>query len=235
MLFNSLAYMIFLPVVFLLYWKSPFRMRTPLLLLASYVFYMWWQPVYGLLIFGLTVFNYFFAFWLAKAAERKKLVFSLGIAFNCLVLCFFKYAYFVHDLSNSTFKFFTHSEIPSIPFDIILPLGISFFCFEFIHYLFEIYRGARPVKSFMEFALFPSFFPTQIAGPIKRFADFIPQLHEPRKLSRQDFDEGVELILFGLFKKVVMADHFAIIVNRCYAHPDMLTGADLWLATYCFA
>lgn len=235
MLFNSLAYMIFLPIVFLIYWKSPFRLRTPVLLLASYVFYMWWQPIYGLLILGLTVFNYFYAFAVDKATDRKKLVFSLGIAANCITLGYFKYAYFVRDIANDASKLLAHKEIPSIPFDIILPLGISFFCFEFIHYLFEVYRGAKPVRSFMEFALFPAFFPTQIAGPIKRFADFIPQLHKPASITRQDFDEGVELILFGLFKKVVLADHLAIVVNRCYAHPDLLTGADLWLAAYSFA
>ena len=148
---------------------------------------------------------------------------------------FFKYAYFVHDVVSDAAKAVGQPALPNFTVEIILPLGISFFVFEFIHYLFEIYRGAKPVKSFMEFALFPSFFPTQIAGPIKRYADFIPQLHKEQKLTQKDFDEGVELILFGLFKKVVMADNFALVVNRCFAHPDLVTSADLWLALYCFA
>lgn len=235
MLFNSLAYMIFLPVVFLLYWKTPFKFRTPLLLIASYVFYMYWKWEYGLLILGLTALNYFLGFWVERATVKKKLVFGIGIALNVIILGFFKYAYFVHDVVSDAAKAVGQPALPNFTVEIILPLGISFFVFEFIHYLFEIYRGAKPVKSFMEFALFPSFFPTQIAGPIKRYADFIPQLHKEQKLTQKDFDEGVELILFGLFKKVVMADNFALVVNRCFAHPDLVTSADLWLALYCFA
>lgn len=235
MLFNSLAYLIFLPIVVGLYWLVPVKARTPLLLIASYVFYMFWKPIYGLLIFALTVVNYAFGLLLARMPEHKKLVLTLGIVVNLAMLVFFKYAYFLHDAAQQISNFLHAPPLPAIPFSIILPLGISFFVFEFIHYLVDIYRGGQPVRSFLQFALFPSFFPTQIAGPIKRYQDFIPQLNKKLTLSSQEFNEGIELILFGLFKKVCLADNLAPIVNRCYAHPDILNGADLWLAAFAFS
>lgn len=104
-----------------------------------------------------------------------------------------------------------------------MPLGISFFVFEFIHYLVDVYKGSPAVKAPLEFALFPSFFPTQIAGPIKRFQDFVPQLHKPAKITLKDFDEGVELIFWGLFKKVIVADSVAVVIDKCMPHPEMLS------------
>lgn len=234
MLFNSLAYMIFLPIVVALYWSIPAKWRTPLLLLASYVFYMFWKPIYGLLILGLTVANYFIGMALDKSKSRRKLLLAFGITFNLLVLGFFKYAYFVRDSANEILKLFSLHQLNQFPFEIILPLGISFFAFEFIHYIVDIYRGSPAVKSFTEFALFPSFFPTQIAGPIKRFQDFVPQLTHQTKFKMEFLNEGVELVLFGLFKKVCLADSISIVVNRCYAHPDLLSAADMWFATWAF-
>lgn len=226
--------MIFLPVVVALYWACPRHWRTPLLLLASYVFYMFWKPIYGLLILGLTIGNYFLGLILDKNQSHRKQLLFVGIAFNLLVLGFFKYAYFGRDTANEMLKLFGSQQLPQFPFDIILPLGISFFAFEFIHYIADVYKGSPAVKSFMEFALFPSFFPTQIAGPIKRFQDFVPQLQHQTKFKMEYLNEGVELVLFGLFKKVCLADNIAIIVNRCYAHPDILSAADLWIATWAF-
>ncbi|MGH9553221.1 MAG: MBOAT family O-acyltransferase, partial [Terriglobales bacterium] len=123
----------------------------------------------------------------------------------------------------------------SIACQIILPLGISFFVFEFIHYLVEVHKGGKPVRSFWEFALFASFFPTQIAGPIKRYQDFIPQLREQHRLTMKDVDEGIELILFGLGKKVLLADNMAPIVQAAYAHPQLLSAVDLWAAACVFS
>jgi D-alanyl-lipoteichoic acid acyltransferase DltB (MBOAT superfamily) len=234
MLFNSFAYMVFLPIVVLLYWTCPRKWRTPLLLLASYVFYMFWKPIYGLLILGLTVANYFIGLRLHNAKEHRKLMLFGGIAFNILVLGFFKYAYFARDSANTLLTFLHGQQLPQFSFEIILPLGISFFAFEFIHYIADVYKGSAPVKNFMEFALFPSFFPTQIAGPIKRFQDFVPQLTHDTKFKMVYLNEGVELILFGLFKKICLADNVAIVVNRCYAHPDLLSAADMWIATWAF-
>lgn len=234
MLFNSFAYMIFLPVVVILYWLSPRKLRTPLLLVASYVFYMFWKPVYGLLILGLTAANYFTGRFLEKSRKSRALILAAGITFNLLALGYFKYAYFARDSVNWLLQICGTQQLPQFPFDIILPLGISFFAFEFIHYLADVYKGSPSIKSFTEFALFPSFFPTQIAGPIKRFQDFVPQLQHDREFKAEYLSEGIELVLFGLFKKVCLADNLSIIVNRCYAHPDILNAADMWLATWSF-
>ncbi len=234
MLFNSFAYMLFLPIVVLLYWLCPKKFKTPLLLIASYVFYMFWKPVYGILIFAMTVANYFLGLWLHKSTENRKLILFAGIALNLLILGFFKYAYFARDTANSFLGFFGAGQLAQFPFDIILPLGISFFAFEFIHYISDVYKGSPAIKNFQEFALFPSFFPTQIAGPIKRFQDFIPQLSHEQKFKMANLNQGLELVLFGLFKKVCLADNLAVVVNRCYAHPDILGAADMWLATWAF-
>lgn len=235
MLFNSLKYALFLPIVVLLFWVSPQKWRVPILLIASYIFYMAWRPGYILLIVGLTVFNYWVGNSLAKCVDtaRKKWL-AFGVAANLLTLAFFKYAYFIDESLASIFKPFGIT-VGAIPFEIILPLGISFFVFEFIHYLVDIYRGSEPVKSFLGFSLFASFFPTQIAGPIKRFQDFVPQFLAPEKFKMEYVDEGVSLILMGLFKKVMIADNLALFVMGGFAHPELFTGIDLWLFAYAFA
>ncbi len=169
MLFNSFTYLVFLPIVVALFWVVPFRFRTALLLLASYIFYMSWKPEYGLLIAAMTAINYGMGLWIARAQAKRKMLFVVAIAANLLLLGFFKYAYFVRDSLNWGLGF-ANQELMPIPFQIILPLGISFFAFEFIHYLSDVYKGSAPVKSPWQFALFASFFPTQIAGPIKRYS-----------------------------------------------------------------
>ena len=234
MLFNSFGYLLFLPTVVLLYWISPQRLRALLLLLASYVFYMTWKPVYGLLIFGLTLFNYLFGLAVNRSERYRKLWLAVAVAANLLTLGVFKYAYFALDVANQLLAPWSRS-LPAIPLQIILPLGISFFVFEFIHYVADVYKGDKPVRSFVDFALFASFFPTQIAGPIKRYQLFIPQLAVAQKFSFKYLDEGVSLILFGLFKKVLFADNLAVVVQSAFQHPELLSGLDLWLAVYAFA
>lgn len=234
MLFNSFTYLVFLPIVVALFWMVPFRFRTALLLLASYIFYMSWKPEYGLLIAAMTAINYGMGLWIARAQAKRKMLFVVAIAANLLLLGFFKYAYFVRDSLNWGLGF-ANQELMPIPFQIILPLGISFFAFEFIHYLSDVYKGSAPVKSPWQFALFASFFPTQIAGPIKRYQDFMQQLEVKTKLTLSQFDEALELIIFGLVKKVIFADNLAIVVQTAYANPNQFTCFDMWLATYAFA
>lgn len=236
MLFNSETYLIFLALVVALYWVIPFRLRVPLLLIASYIFYMTWKVEYGLFIAGLTLFNYIMGLLIAGSEGARKRLLAVTITANLLVLGFFKYTYFTRDIINGALTAAgSHSIIPSVPFQIILPLGISFFVFEFIHYIVDVYKGSAPIKSLPQFALFASFFPTQIAGPIKRFQDFMPQLSRQTKFNWQDFDEGIELIVFGLFKKVLIADNLSYVVNAAFAHPNLLSAADCWLAAYAFA
>lgn len=234
MLFNSIQYAIFLPIVVALFWVIPQRFRVYLLLGASYLFYMSWRPVYIVLILGLTVFNYFLGLAIANSEHRKKLWLTISVVGNLATLAFFKYAFFLDDTIASFLKPLGVT-FPKIPFEIILPLGISFFVFEFIHYVVDIYRGGQPVKSFPGFALFASFFPTQIAGPIKRYQDFVPQFLAVPKFSMSHFDDGIALIMLGLFKKVLIADNLTFFVQGGFAHPNLFTGADLWIFAYAFA
>ncbi|MBY0358070.1 MAG: hypothetical protein K2W82_08725 [Candidatus Obscuribacterales bacterium] len=195
---------------------------------------MSWRPIYILLILGLTVLNYFAGLLIASQPARKKMWMILAVVANLLTLAYFKYAHFLDDTLASALKP-AGINIPPLPFDIVLPLGISFFVFEFIHYVVDVYRGSQPVKSFLGFALFASFFPTQIAGPIKRYQDFVPQFLEKAKFSVSYLDEGGSLILLGLFKKVMIADNLAFFVQGGFANPELFSGLDLWVFTYAFA
>src|SRR5262249_17036647 len=149
-----------------------------MLLVASYAFYMSWIPAFILLILPMTMFNWLWGKVL-QSAKNPKLILGIGITINLLILGVFKYANFFFDSSRGLAQLLTHTD-PVWVCNIILPLGISFFTFEFIHCLFEIYRGNKPIDSFVLFALFAAFFPTQIAGPIKRYPDFVAQMQEDR-------------------------------------------------------
>lgn len=205
------------------------------LLVACYVFYMSWKPVYGLLIFALTLANYLFGLALARNKEKRKLILFSAIAFNLLTLAYFKYAYFTRDVLDATVNQLNGSHLPPLGWTIILPLGISFFVFEFIHYVYDVYKGSAPVRSFRDFALFASFFPTQIAGPIKRYQDFIPQIANPVRPDLSTVEKSLTLIFGGLLKKILFADNLATVVHSAFEHPELLSSVDLWLAVYAFA
>jgi D-alanyl-lipoteichoic acid acyltransferase DltB (MBOAT superfamily) len=237
MLFNSFTYLLFLPIVVAIYWLLPVAFRRPLLLVASYFFYMSWKPVYGLLIATLTVVNFFLGLSIARFESKRKFILISGLIFNLGCLCYFKYATFLLDsLWNSATWLHSELHLPLALADnepvlnIILPLGISFFTFEFIHYITDVYKGSKPVTNFLNFALFASFFPSQIAGPIKRFQDFVQQLQVEPVFSATKFQDGVFLIFQGLFKKVVLSDNLAQVVNPAFAAPTQLGTVDAWMA-----
>ena len=234
MLFNSLQYLIFLPIVLLLYWLLPKKMRAVILLISSYIFYAAWNPVYLVLLIAMTVFNYMFGFVLKWADKTKKWWLAFGILVNVGVLGYYKYADF---MVQNLFGIMNIMHIPhnDLVVKIFLPLGISFFTFEFLHYIVDVYKGDEPEKNFVHFALLPGFFPSQIAGPIKRYQDFMPQLKEPRVFDGDNFEKGFVMVLHGLAKKVLLADNLALFVNMVYAAPSEFTNLELWLATYAFA
>ncbi|HEY9677494.1 MAG TPA: MBOAT family O-acyltransferase [Drouetiella sp.] len=235
MLFNSVQYLIFLPVVVTLFWLSPRAAKMPLLLVASYIFYATWNPPFVLLIIGLTLFNFFWGKYLSKATdEKRKQIFTWGIIANIATLAFFKYTNFLLGTVASAVHLVTKHPT-SFEANIVLPLGISFFVFEFIHYLFEVNKGGKPVDSFIHFALFAAFFPTQIAGPIKRYDDFMKQMSEYNPLKLEYFDEGLPLIITGLAKKLLFADNLAILVQMGFSNPGAYGAPELWLFTYAFA
>lgn len=240
MLFNSFTYLVFLPIVALLYWLSPASFRKTLLLIASYVFYMNWIPVYGLLILVLTLVNYLIGLAIGHYSKQRKELLIAGLVFNLGCLCFFKYANFLLDSLCQSIAWFNaaigspkfSSVTSSSPaLNIILPLGISFFTFEFIHYITDVYRGSKPVRNLGNFALFAAFFPSQIAGPIKRFQDFTHQLKQAPVFTQENFSTGLFLIFQGLFKKIVLGDNLGQIVAMGFTHIDKLGTLDAWIAT----
>lgn len=250
MLFNSFSYLVFLPIVFALYWTVPVSFRKVLLLVASYFFYMSWKWEYGFLIAALTIVNYFIGARIDAVEEGKparKQILVAGLIFNLGCLCFYKYANFLIDSFVQTVNWSesilapvmqslhqTAAPMHSPAVDIILPLGISFFTFEFIHYIVDIYRGSKPVKNFIEFALFASFFPSQIAGPVKRFQDFMQQMHEAPVFKSYQFRTGMFLIMQGMFKKVALGDNLGQFVAPGFEHISRLTVVDAWFTAVLF-
>lgn len=241
MLFNSLQYLLFLPLVTLLYWILPSRFRALMLVIASYYFYMSWMRVYGLLLGGLTLLNYLLGLALAtaKTPQIRRLILISGVTFNLGLLGIFKYTNFFLDTMNGIEKYlnsYLHIQLASLPSNlpIILPLGISFFAFEFIHYITDIYRGSAPIKNPIRFSLFASFFPSQIAGPIKRYQDFTKQLDSNPKFSWSNIQVGLWLILRGMFKKVALGDNLAAIVDTGFSATHLAT-IDAWTAVCAFA
>ena len=240
MLFNSISYLVFFPCVFALYWLVPAgRSRKFILLGASYFFYMSWMPPYGLLLFSLTVVNYFLGLSLEKWRSFANQIFSVGLLINLGALCYYKYANFFLDsietAGNQLGVLFGSSSSLDFPtLHIILPLAISFFAFEFIHYLFDIYRGDKPIKNPLDFALFASFFPSSIAGPIKRYQDFILKLSKNPKINAGIVNSGLALLLQGLFKKVALADNLATIANQGFTNYSDLGALETWICVLAF-
>jgi alginate O-acetyltransferase complex protein AlgI len=245
MLFNSVQYFLFLPIVVALYWLLPKKARPLILLVASYYFYMSWMASYGFLLFGLTVWNYIIGLFVANPkieTRYKRLIFISGVTGNLACLCLYKYTNFLVDAFWSSSQFATSwLHMPAVTpgpaplFNIILPLGISFFVFEFIHYLADVYKGSPALKNPINFGVFAAFFPSQIAGPIKRFQDFDKQLvNEDKHFQAAEFRAGMYLILEGLFKKVVLGDNLAQLVQAGFDAPARLGTTDAWVCVLAF-
>ena len=241
MLFNSLQYAYFLPLAVLAYYIVPRPARLVVLLIASYLFYASWSPLFLLLVIGLTAFNYFWGLLLGSFRERRPQgawLLTLGIIVNLSVLAFYKYSLFLVKSAITVLGWGSIHPLWSLP-SIILPLGISFFTFEFLHYLVDVYKGHPVVRSPLHFAVFAGFFPTQIAGPIKRYEQFVPQLERPRSFDWQCIGEGLRMIVVGLFKKVALADNLAPSVaigfNHLQTSNTALAISDAWLCVLAFA
>jgi alginate O-acetyltransferase complex protein AlgI len=236
-LFNSLAYLLFLPTAWAVFWAAPARRRVDVMLVSSYVFYASWSIPYAAMIFGLVVANYVFGLVLGRATRRRRTLLATFVAFDLAVLGVFKYYDFFLTSAAGAARALLAADLQPHLLALVLPLGISFFTFEFIHYLVDIYRGDVPVHSFTRFHVFAAFFPTQIAGPIKRFQQFVPSL---ATLGRFDADlarEGLWLIARGLFKKVLLGDRLAPWVNDgVRAAADGAIGTtDAWITMLAFA
>jgi alginate O-acetyltransferase complex protein AlgI len=239
MLFNSLDFAIFFPIFFIIYWifSKKIVARNILILTSSYIFYAWWDWRFLFLI----IFSSFVDFTLGqkifkeskKSIKRNYLILSLLL--NLGFLAYFKYANFFIDSFINSFRLFG-TELDSFSLSIILPVGISFYTFQTLSYTIDIYRERlEPTKNWLAFFSFVAFFPQLVAGPIERASQLLPQFFKTYKFSYKAFKSGLLLIAFGLFKKMVIADRLAILVNEVYNNPTDHGGQALIIATIFFA
>jgi D-alanyl-lipoteichoic acid acyltransferase DltB (MBOAT superfamily) len=236
MLFNSLEFLVFFPIVVALYYFLPHKYRWGLLLISSCYFYMVFVPVY-ILILGFTiVIDYFAGIWLENArGSKRKLLLIASIIANTGVLAVFKYYNFLNENLTVLLKGFT-IENP-IPFlSILLPIGLSFHTFQAMSYTIEVYRhNQKAERNFGIYALYVMFFPQLVAGPIERPQNMLHQFHRESKLDYRNIAEGLKHIAWGMFKKVVIADRISEYVNVVYNSPYDFKGTQLLIATLFFS
>jgi alginate O-acetyltransferase complex protein AlgI len=237
MIFNSIIYLLFLSVVAVAYYIFPKSTRWIWLLIASIGYYLSFIPIFIFLLSGLTFINFFLAKWLAKIPEgRTSGLFILVIILNLLILAFFKYFNNIFQVSQMhlyNVNFFFRTD----PIDkMILPLGLSYLTFTLLSYQIEIKRKTiQPEKHFGYFSLYLFFFPKIAQGPIERPQQLIPQLHQTHTFHYPMVTEGLKLMLWGFFKKLVIADRLAIYVNAVYNNNEQHNGSSLIVATIFFA
>ncbi len=236
MTFNSIQFLIFFPIVTKLYFVIPHMFRWILLLLASYYFIMSWNPALIFLILFTTAVSYVAALLMErtenKRARKTYLIITLVVCLG--VLFFFKYFNFLSGTVTSILRAF---RLPVSDFflDIILPVGISFYTFQTLSYVIDVYRGTiKAEKHLGYYALFVSFFPQLVAGPIERPQNLIPQLKERHYLNSDDVTQGLKTMLAGFFKKVVIADQLSTYVVAVYSNPGNATAPAIIIATVLF-
>lgn len=235
MLFNSLAFLLFFPIVCIVYYFLPtIKIRNLFLLIASYYFYMNWEPVYALLLLTSTGITYFAALGGAKFLKYKTLILTTGIVLNLLILFFFKYFNFAAENVVAVMSYFgVKMHVPE--FKVLLPVGISFYIFQALGYMIDVHRGdIKPEKNFFTYALFVSFFPQLVAGPIERSTNLLVQFYEKHKFDVEQAISGVNLMLWGYFLKLVVADRCAIYVDAIYNNMNNHNGSSILIASFLF-
>jgi len=237
MSFNSLPFALFFISIYLLYLVLSHKWQNRLLLAASYIFYALWDGRFLALLLFSTVVDYACGIKIHEAQDqrRKKLFLFCSLFCNLGVLGIFKYFNFfalsLQELLNSI-----GVPLKPVTLHIILPVGISFYTFKTLSYTIDMYRGElQPTKNFFDYALFVSFFPNILAGPIDRAKDFVPQITSPRNLTLNKFYEGSYLIFWGLFEKVFIADNLARIVENVFSSTPPYNGVNVLLAVYALA
>jgi len=228
--FNSVEYIVFLVLVVIVYWQLRHRAQNLMLLLASYVFYGFWDFRFLSLILTSTVIDYFVAIGIGRTSSQplRRVLVTTSIVVNLGLLGIFKYFGFFVDSAGSLL----HTlgiEVSPFLLGIALPVGISFYTFQTMAYTIEVYRGnVEPRTNFVNFALYVSFFPQLVAGPIERPNHLLPQIENARpRPDSASIQSGIALIVYGLFKKVVLADTVALLVNRTFADPEGFAGVAL--------
>lgn len=236
MVFNSLSFAIFCPIVFALYWFTKDKYKWIILFVASYYFYMSWNVKYVFLILLTTVVSYVCALLIDKTEDKKrKKRYMVAALIICLGTLFvFKYFNFALDNINKICSIFA-IQLPVTMINVVLPVGISFYTFQTLSYVIDVYRGdVKAEKHFGKYATFISFFPQLVAGPIERTSNLLPQILNPKKFDYENAAYGVRLMLVGFFKKLVIADNAAILVNYVFNSYLFATGPHLLLAVLAF-
>jgi D-alanyl-lipoteichoic acid acyltransferase DltB (MBOAT superfamily) len=238
MLFNSYVFWAFFALVLILYRWLPHRGQNWMLLAASYVFYGAWDWRFLSLLMLSTFVDYLMAIQIGKRKDQRlrKVLLGISCGLNLSLLGFFKYFnFFERELTDLLAMIGLKFMGPTL--DIVLPVGISFYTFQTMSYTIDVYRGRlQPVTRLADFALYVAFFPQLVAGPIERSTHLLPQVINPRTVRALDFSAGLWLILWGMFKKVVIADNMATIANGLFGEdPHVLTGPECWVAVYAFA
>ncbi len=236
MLFNNLEFFIFFPLVTILYYLLPHRYRWLMLLTASIIFYMAFIPVYVLILILTIAVDYLAAILIEKASgKRKKLYLIISIITTCLILFVFKY----YNFFNTNFALIAASLHLNYPFEmmkIILPIGLSFHTFQSLSYVIEVYRGNQKAeKHFGIYSLYVMYYPQLVAGPIERPQNLLYQFHAKHNFNYDNVTNGLKLMAWGLFKKIVIADRLSEFVNQVYNNPGSYEGVPLIVATIFFA
>ena len=235
MLFNSFHFLIFFPIVTLIYFFIPYRVRWIWLLITSYYFYMCWNPKYAILIATSTLITYLSGIFISNSKDKKKLWVALSFISNLSILFFFKYFDFAIENINIILNKL-HITLITPSFDVLLPVGISFYTFQALSYTVDVYRGdVKPEKNLGKYALFVSFFPQLVAGPIETSKHLLDQFNHNYDFDYDRVKSGLLLMLWGFFQKLVIADRIAIVVNTVYNNYTDYSGFTLIVATVLFA
>ena len=236
MTFNSLQFLIFLPIVILVYFLLPHKVRWVWLLIASYYAYMSWNVWLVFLILGTTIVSYVAGLLIARTERKgiKKLWLALTLIVCLGTLIFFKYFNFLLGSVIDFLNLFA-LDIESVALDIILPVGISFYTFQTLSYVIDVYRGMAPEKHFGYYALFVSYFPQLVAGPIERPENLIPQLREKHSPNAEDMETGFRMLLSGFFRKCVVADFLGTFVDSVFKDVSQASGLAVLVAGALFA
>lgn len=240
MLFNTIDYLFFITAIFVLYWfvtQHSLRLQNLMLVAASYYFYSCWDWRFVFLLLFSTILDFFSGILMeeAKSEKRKKIWLWISVTANLGILGIFKYFNFFNE-SFANLLGTVGFQVNPLTIDVLLPIGISFYTFHGLSYVIDVYKGRiKTERNFINYALFVSFFPLLVAGPIERARHLLPQLKRKRIFKYEMAVDGLRQILWGLFKKIVIADNCAIYVNSIFGNSDQLNGSTLVLGAVLFA
>lgn len=236
MLFNSTVFLLFFPFVCIICWLiKEVLWRNIFLLTASYYFYMNWEPIYAILLLGCSSISYIASLAIEKRPQNKKIWLYLSIGSELSLLGLFKYADFISDNIQWLFQHLNiQMDVPHL--SLLLPVGISFFIFQSVGYIVDVYKGnIKAERNFITYTLFIAFFPQLVAGPIERSCNLLPQFKHIRIPNNKDFNQGISWMLWGYFMKLVLADRCALVADNILNDYELFNGTSLFIASLCFS